>query len=209
MILDSRYDFAERLPTYWKFPVAIDLAEARQELQKFLSETPFLESNQINFTSRDEHVQDPYLDTGSIYSREENKSLSKESEFKFFIKKFEGSYFHKLYLEVAAKSVLPIGRMRLLKLKPKTCYSVHRDNSIRYHFALHTNPECYMVFKNQGLVHIPADGNCYATNTLLEHSAMNGSLEERVHLVFSTAWTPEASKALAQQLNAMKIPIEY
>lgn len=209
MNLDARYDFADKLPSYWKFPVKMDLAEAMSELEVFLKKTPFTESNQINLTSRHRENQDPYQETGSIYSRQENKSVTKESEYKYFIKKFEGTYFHKLYLEVAEKSVLPIGRMRLLKLKPKACYSVHRDNSIRYHFALKTNPECYLVFKNQGLVHIPADGQCYATNTLLEHSAMNGSDEERVHLVFSTAWTADASRLLAQQLNTMNIPIEY
>ena len=209
MILDARYEFGDKLPVHWKFPVRVDLSEAQAALAQFLEKTPFTETNQINLTSRYQENQDPYQETGSIYSREENKSVTKESEYKYFIKKFEGTYFHKLFSEVAEKSVLPIGRVRFLKLKAKACYSVHRDNSIRYHIALHTNPECYLVFKNQGLIHIPADGQCYATNTLLEHSAMNGSLEERIHLVFSTAWTPDAPSLLAQQLNAMNIPIQY
>lgn len=198
MILDSRYNFANTVPKTWKLNIPkLDIPFVQAEYEKFILTTPFTEKNQINFTSMSEQEQDPYEGAGSLYSRQEGRSITKESQYKFFIKKFENTFFHALYKQVSEVSPLPIGRVRLMKLKPKTCYSFHRDNSIRYHLAINTNPECYLLFKDSGLFHVPMDGQIYGTNTLLEHTAMNCSDQERIHLVFSTAWTPDAEERLS------------
>jgi hypothetical protein len=75
-----------------------------------------------------------------------------------------------------------LSRTRLLWSKPLTCYSMHQDNSPRIHIPMITNPDCYFVFKETGLTHLPA-GKVYWTDTTKFHSAMNCSNQWRLHLV--------------------------
>lgn len=197
MILDARYEFAKKIPTMWKMKLPqLDLFELQKEFATFIEKTPFNDNNQINLTSPSVTEQNPYDGLGSIYSKEDNRNITKESQYKYFIKKFKNSFFHSLYQEVSNASPLPIGRVRMMKLKPKACYSFHRDNSVRFHLVIHTNPGAYLIFKENGLYHLPADGQIYATNTLLEHTAMNSGDSDRIHLVFSTAWAADAEERL-------------
>lgn len=89
------------------------------------------------------------------------------------------------YLETVL-SWLPykIGRFRLMRMAPRSCYSVHRDASMRVHLPLITNNQAFLIFPNHSLVsHLPADGAVYLTNTTVMHTAMNGGLDYRFHLV--------------------------
>ena len=195
--LDPRYIFAEKLPVVSLFPIKpIVLDEFQEKMKKFLIETPFNEINQINLTSISLTHQDPYEGVGSIYSKADEKWITKESQYKYFIRRFEKTFLHEIYLKISQISPLPIGRVRLMKLNPGATYSLHRDNSIRYHLAIKTNPQSFLRFKDKGLQHIPADGKVYVTNTLLEHTAVNNGADERIHLVFSTAWVPDAEEKL-------------
>ena len=45
-------------------------------------------------------------------------------------------------------------------LKPKSCYTWHKDVGERMHLAIITNPDCFFVEDKQ-LVNIPADGHPY------------------------------------------------
>jgi hypothetical protein len=73
-------------------------------------------------------------------------------------------------------------RTRLMWAKPFACYSMHQDYSPRVHIPLITNPDCYFVFKETGLTHLPV-GKVYWTDTTKFHTAMNCSKEWRLHLV--------------------------
>jgi hypothetical protein len=73
-------------------------------------------------------------------------------------------------------------RTRLMWLKPFSCYSMHRDLTTRLHVPIMTNNHCYFVFREHGLFNMPA-GHVYHVNTLEEHSAMNCSIEWRLHLL--------------------------
>lgn len=73
-------------------------------------------------------------------------------------------------------------RTRLIWLKPYSCYSMHRDATIRMHIPLITNQRCYFVFREDGLFNMPA-GHVYEVDTTKEHSAMNCSSEYRLHLI--------------------------
>lgn len=74
-------------------------------------------------------------------------------------------------------------RTRIMKLKPKTCYSWHQDRTKRVHLAINTHPHCFMV-ENEKLIHIPDDGKPYLIDTMEFHTAMNCTLDfERVHIV--------------------------
>jgi Aspartyl/Asparaginyl beta-hydroxylase len=73
-------------------------------------------------------------------------------------------------------------RTRFMWIKPYCCYSMHRDLSPRFHIPLITNPDCYFVFKEEGLTHMEI-GHAYWVDTTKEHSFMNCSKEWRLHLL--------------------------
>ncbi len=82
------------------------------------------------------------------------------------------------------------GRTRLLRMPKKSCLSVHWDTSLRYHYAVETNPACYLV-RLQGDIgrfyHVPADGYVYEMDARLTHTAINASRHDRIHLVICNA----------------------
>ncbi|MEV7007461.1 aspartyl/asparaginyl beta-hydroxylase domain-containing protein [Streptosporangium sp. NPDC051022] len=78
-------------------------------------------------------------------------------------------------------------RTRIMALDPRYCYSVHRDQTPRYHLAVTTSEHARFVFvEHDKVLNIPADGNLYYVDTRHLHSAFNGGDEMRVHLVFGT-----------------------
>jgi len=103
----------------------------------------------------------------------------KENEFTLFNKKFEGTIFEEIYKQI--ESNYPVGRVRLMQSKPKTCLTWHKDNSSRIHLPIKTNPGCQMVIENQ-VQHMSA-GTWWFTNTTVNHTAFNASTESRIHLV--------------------------
>ena len=85
------------------------------------------------------------------------------------------------YLEWLA---VPVYRTRIMLSRPKSCYSTHRDYSPRLHLPLVTNEQCNFLFtKPARLIHMPADGNTYWVDTRNEHTFLNGSVYDRLHLV--------------------------
>lgn len=73
-------------------------------------------------------------------------------------------------------------RTRLMWIKPKRCYSLHRDFGPRIHIPLITNPSAMFVFKETGLVHLPV-GKVYLVDTRQVHSFANFGETERLHLL--------------------------
>jgi len=75
-------------------------------------------------------------------------------------------------------------RSRLMTMHPRTCYSIHTDSTPRLHIAIVTHPQARFIFTSPSVFqHIPSDGHIWWVDTTKEHSAMNGSLKGRVHLV--------------------------
>jgi hypothetical protein len=73
-------------------------------------------------------------------------------------------------------------RTRLMIIGSCSCYSMHTDTTPRIHIPIITNPNCYFVFK-QGIVqHLPA-GSVYQVDTTKPHTFMNCSNTHRLHLV--------------------------
>lgn len=101
----------------------------------------------------------------------------------------------------------PFGRTRIMRMAKKSSLSIHWDASLRYHYAVVTNPACYLVFMDGDVGHfrhIPADGYLYAMDARRTHTAINASREARIHLVICDArddagseGRPEAHAALA------------
>jgi hypothetical protein len=89
---------------------------------------------------------------------------------------FKDTIFEELITQYKLK------RTRLMWLSPMTCYSMHKDSTPRIHIPMITNPECYFVFKQGIIQHMPV-GSVYWTNTVNLHTFMNCSDKPRLHLI--------------------------
>lgn len=140
---------------------------------------PLLEQHgQLMITSRP-GMQSPLTDDRGWTS----PSLD-PTEFKVMNEEFRGTAIESL-LEALP---FPFGRVRLMLMRPKTCLSIHADRGMRYHYAVTTSPDCYLIEVNgaQGTFHhIPADGYLYEMDASRYHTAMNTGHCHRVHIVMS------------------------
>ena len=78
-------------------------------------------------------------------------------------------------------------RTRILCRPKQTCYTIHTDvTNERYHLALETNSQCYVVYpESSQLFHIPADGYVYRMVTNVPHTVMNCG-PDRYHLTWGS-----------------------
>ena len=104
-----------------------------------------------------------------------------ESDFNQLCSVFKNTLFEKVYSQLKTKYSL--GRVRLMKMKPKTCLSWHQDMCPRVHYPIVTEKGCLMIIENE-VRHMPVNTWWY-TNTLPYHTAINSSNIERIHLVAS------------------------
>jgi len=92
----------------------------------------------------------------------------------------KNTYFEKVYDKLSEHFVL--GRVRILLLEPRKCLSFHKDPEPRLHVPIISQPGALMIV-DDFCTHMPADGTVYYMNTTKYHSALNGSEENRIHLV--------------------------
>jgi hypothetical protein len=130
--------------------------------------------------------QRAYDGLGSLYDFEKHVYKRDPAEFVHFNPAFADLYFFEVYKAVVAWSPLHIGRVRLMLRRPSSCYSMHKDESERYHLAIQSNADCYVLFKDVGIYQIPADGNLYQLEGRWPHTAFNAGKDDRIHLVFDT-----------------------
>lgn len=83
------------------------------------------------------------------------------------------------------------GRVRLLSLPPKSCYSYHidGDNEWRLHIPLITNNDSFIIIDGETW-HMPI-GHSYIINTSVKHTAVNCGNTTRIHLVVSNVNLPQ------------------
>lgn len=127
---------------------------------------------------------------GSLINRQTGEVLGKESDFTEYNPHLPE--YTKLILEnLASLENVKFGRIRYMRLMPKTGLSIHSDSEQRYHYVLETNP--YALFGNYtgdypsvaNCYHIPADGHFYKVDTRQKHFVYNGGWEPRIHLVIT------------------------
>lgn len=104
-----------------------------------------------------------------------------EGDFTELCTPFKGTLFEELYNEL--KKHYKLGRIRIMESEPKTCLSWHVDPSPRLHYPLKTQEGCLMIIEDE-VFHLPKN-EWWHTNTVLPHTALNGSKELRYHLVVS------------------------
>ena len=155
-----------------------DLAEMLETLERVMP--LFGRNNQIWVTARP-GVEDQIGDAlGWIPDGVEEADYSDVTE------PFRDTVFERLLRELP----FAYGRTRLMRMRPKSCLSIHADPTRRYHFALVTNPGCYIVEvteENGVFHHIPADGQLYEMDAHRTPPAMNSGNKDRYHLVICPA----------------------
>lgn len=117
-----------------------------------------------------------YKDGGDPWASAVGKSQGQELTYNNLNPLFKDTIFETLIARYNLK------RSRLLWVYPWACYSMHRDTTPRIHIPLITNTECYFVFKDDGVSHMPA-GCAYWVDTRKRHTFMNCSDQFRLHLV--------------------------
>ena len=103
----------------------------------------------------------------------------KETDFTELCNQFKGTEFETVYNEL--KSKYDIARVRVMKMGVKYCMSWHNDTTIRIHYPIKTQPECFMVIEDE-VAHLEQD-KWHWTDTTKNHTALNASAEDRIHLV--------------------------
>lgn len=177
-----------------------DLEKIKQDLQSILSIYPWpamvpdqlLPGNQIGLTHRPD-AENIWLDgSGSLYDKKLKEFVGKESDFSLWNPNVP-SYTRKVLEELAESEQTKFGRIRFMRLMPKTGLSIHADFERRYHLVIETNPNALFgekVIDDQlaaKCYHIPADGHFYKVDTTREHFVYNGGWEPRIHLVMCEA----------------------
>lgn len=173
---------------FYELDVNLEVDKLRKDLEYVLTLTdwhPFNSQICVQYRAGDEDNA-WYSGSGKLGEWIDGKwtPYFDERDFNIINPALKGSYIEHVLKSMPVNAV----RARLMRLSPKSCYSIHVDRTPRYHVALHTNPHARFIFtKENKVLQIPADGKVYFTNTILEHTAMNGGQEDRVHLVFLAA----------------------
>ena len=144
----------------------IDLDKIKDEL-KLLPEF----NDQICLQGVDDNP-DPFFGCGTI------SNIKPYKETDFTEPNFNLPYINSIIEE------LNMYRTRVMVLKPKVCYSIHSDPVKRIHIPVITNENCWLIV-NKEIMHLPADGRYYKIDTTQKHTALNGSWEDRIHIVGS------------------------
>jgi hypothetical protein len=102
-----------------------------------------------------------------------------EESFTVLCTGFKDSLFEDVYNSITKKYT--VGRIRIINSLPKTCLTWHVDATPRLHYPIKTQEGCFMIIENE-IKHLPQN-TWWSTNTLVKHTAMNASIENRMHLV--------------------------
>ena len=168
-----------------KLNIHFDIEALRKAYERAAGEIGFSGElvNCISLTHKDSSADET---RGIFWTRNNNyeeiqiERFVDETAYKVFEPLLMDSYFKNVY-DVLSRH-FTLGRVRILKLNPRTCLSYHRDPENRLHIPIITNPGALMVVNNECL-HMKADGDVYQMKTMQYHTALNGGDIERIHLV--------------------------
>jgi hypothetical protein len=183
-----------------KTDFSIKLDQIKKDLEHLLSVQPWpeidfhkqLPGNQLGVTYRP-GAENKWLDaSGSLYDKNLQKFIGKESDFTEWSEHLP-SYTRSVIEQLAVHENTQFGRIRFMRLMPKTGLSVHPDFEHRYHLSIVTNKYAYFgehvndPSLSAKCYHIPADGHFYKVDTTRDHFVYNGGWEPRIHLVLCEA----------------------
>lgn len=174
----------------------VNLSEVKEYVNEILTYRPWPDGsiaekqilNQIGLNYRP-GVEHTWLDApGSLIDPVTGVCRGTEYDFTEWNKQVPAPLV-KIIKDLAEAEGFQIGRVRLMKLVPKSGLTVHYDKETRFHLVLETNPFSYIATTTNEhgydavCQHIPADGHFYHIDTTLEHFVYNGGRTERIHLV--------------------------
>ena len=174
----------------------VDLEEIKGCIENILSVRPWPDGsieelqikNQIGLNHRP-GAEYPWLDaSGSLINPITGEVKGTEYEFTQWNERTPSPLITAIE-QLASQEGFQIGRVRIMKLDPKTGLTVHYDQEQRYHLVIETNPYSYFgtTSNDNGYAsvcyHVPADGHFYKVDTRLEHFVYNGGRQPRIHLV--------------------------
>jgi hypothetical protein len=152
-------------------------------------------TQQIGLRSRINSVNPWFDSAGSLHNQETNAQMNGECVFTVWNLDSD-NYLRQEIEKLQELEKFLIGRVRIMKLFPLRGLSVHKDNEVRYHLVLKTNPMAYFAFSDKieasltdvtemgKFYHIPSDGHWYFVDTTKPHWVFNGHKEEhRIHIV--------------------------
>jgi|TARA_B100001094_G_scaffold79869_1_gene76123 hypothetical protein len=100
-----------------------------------------------------------------------------EQDFKFLNQIFKNTIIEKIVCD------LNLFRTRVMVKNQKTCYSFHQDGTWRVHIPIITDPQCVFYFPEHGQRFHLEVGKVYKINTTETHTFINGSKQQRIHLI--------------------------
>lgn len=181
-----------------KTEFSVDLEQMVKDMNTVLElqawpESPLgtnLVGNQISLKHRKNHID--WLDgVGSLKDKDGN-TFAEEKDFTDW-HPLVPNYTKSVLASLEQSANVKFGRVRYMRLHPKSGLRVHFDFEYRYHLALQTNKFCMFGHYYEGAeevakcYHIPSNGFFYNVNTTLPHFVYNGSTEDRIHLVCCVA----------------------
>lgn len=172
-----------------KLDLAFNISELNKDLDWVQKRYEFHPtSQQIGLTHRPwaEPKNKIYDCIGSLWDEQKQVFIAEEADFSEFFSELKGTYFFEVYKEVCRWSRLGVGRVRLMRRRPFSCYSMHIDVDFRYHIALTSNEHSYVFFADGDSYKIPTDGHLYEFRAQRPHTAFNAGDTDRIHLVFGT-----------------------
>lgn len=171
-----------------KTALTADKQKLLEDLEFVLKICPFAQTGQLGLNYRPGSENVWYDAVGSLYDYEKKQYKANESDFTEWNKQIP-SYTTDIIQNLKEKFNFKLGRVRYMRLKPKTGLSVHNDRETRFHIVLQTNPKSYVLLAEdangcnvQGW-HIPDDNHFYKIDTTREHFVYNGGNTDRIHLV--------------------------
>jgi len=110
------------------------------------------------------------------------EELGEQEWYEEFIPEFNHTYFKEVYDKLS--TIVKLGRVRLIKTYPLSVLEWHNDLENKLHVPIYSNKGARMVIENETM-HIPVGQTWWANTYENGHSAFNGGLQERIHLVAS------------------------
>jgi hypothetical protein len=164
--------------------ISVDNQLLRTAYEDLILQETWNEHNQLCFLNTAGHIPDMHQGVGNHYAAGYPMSGIDENDFVQFNPKYIDTIFHHIYEAFP----FPVTRMRLMRIRPKRCYSVHSDgaNEIRYHIPIITNENAFFFYKEpMEMVHLEC-GSVYRVEVSDQHSAVNfNPTQERIHLVLN------------------------
>ena len=161
---------------YKELSYVVDVEQIKKDINYILSLTEY-NSNQIAL----QYANDESWHAGIGKSDKLNNS---EQEFVKYHSALENTYIKNLLESFD----FPVSHARIMNLPPKTCYTTHVDYYTRYHIPVVTKPlQTYMHFPDRETTVRMYPGKMYWTNTHELHNFINGTFEDRIHIVFNDA----------------------